>query len=145
MPSSCCWALTGEPRLPLGICMDFGYSLLLNDQLFPSLPTVQGQKALLNLRLSPAQLLHGQVGGLSWIPSNSPLVLLRRTTGCRVKPTCSSLCRQEEEVSSSGNESLHLGDALATDTSAQKSLPTYRKSLQLSSELCLFPLCCRGG
>ncbi|NXC38897.1 LPIN3 phosphatase, partial [Penelope pileata] len=45
-----------------------------------------------------------------------------------------SLCRQEEEVSSSDDESLHPGDALATDTSVQKSLPTYKKSLRLSSE-----------
>lgn len=45
-----------------------------------------------------------------------------------------SLCRQEEEGSSSDEEPLHPGDALATSTSAQKSLPTYKKSLRLSSE-----------
>lgn len=42
--------------------------------------------------------------------------------------------RQEEEGSSSDEEPLHPGDALATSTSAQKSLPTYKKSLRLSSE-----------
>ncbi|NXI68127.1 LPIN3 phosphatase, partial [Anseranas semipalmata] len=40
----------------------------------------------------------------------------------------------QEEGSSSDGEPLHPGDVLATDTSAQKSLPTYRKSLRLSSE-----------
>jgi len=55
-------------------------------------------------------------------------------------------------VSSSGDGSLHRGDALATDTSARKSLPTYRESLQLSSEqtVCIFLsstvcLCVWGG
>ncbi|NXH67040.1 LPIN3 phosphatase, partial [Hydrobates tethys] len=41
---------------------------------------------------------------------------------------------QEEEVSSSDNEPLHPGDMLAVDAPAQKSQPTYKKSLRLSSE-----------
>ncbi|KFV51412.1 Phosphatidate phosphatase LPIN3 [Gavia stellata] len=41
---------------------------------------------------------------------------------------------QEEEVSSSDNEPLHPGDMLAEDAPAQKSQPTYKKSLRLSSE-----------
>uniref|UniRef100_A0A8B9TDW7 Lipin 3 n=1 Tax=Anas platyrhynchos TaxID=8839 RepID=A0A8B9TDW7_ANAPL len=45
-----------------------------------------------------------------------------------------SSCRQEEEGSSSDEEPLHPGDASTTDTSAQKFLPTYKKSLRLSSE-----------
>ncbi|NXJ91484.1 LPIN3 phosphatase, partial [Corythaixoides concolor] len=45
------------------------------------------------------------------------------------------LCRQEEEgVSSSDDEPLHPGDMLAVDAPAQKSQPTYKKSLRLSSE-----------
>ncbi|KFP71429.1 Phosphatidate phosphatase LPIN3, partial [Acanthisitta chloris] len=44
------------------------------------------------------------------------------------------LCRQEEEVSSSDDEPLHPGDMLAMETPAQKPLPTYKKSLRLSSE-----------
>ncbi|XP_009703392.1 PREDICTED: phosphatidate phosphatase LPIN3 [Cariama cristata] len=44
-------------------------------------------------------------------------------------------CRpQEEEGSSSDDEPLHPGDRLAMDAPAQKSLPTYKKSLRLSSE-----------
>ncbi|XP_025948805.2 phosphatidate phosphatase LPIN3 isoform X2 [Dromaius novaehollandiae] len=42
--------------------------------------------------------------------------------------------RQEEEVSSSDDELLDSGDSLTKDGSAQKSLPTYKKSLRLSSE-----------
>ncbi|XP_009081242.1 PREDICTED: phosphatidate phosphatase LPIN3 [Acanthisitta chloris] len=42
--------------------------------------------------------------------------------------------RQEEEVSSSDDEPLHPGDMLAMETPAQKPLPTYKKSLRLSSE-----------
>ncbi|XP_009578729.1 PREDICTED: phosphatidate phosphatase LPIN3, partial [Fulmarus glacialis] len=42
--------------------------------------------------------------------------------------------RQEEEVSSSDDEPLHPGDMLAVDAPAQKSQPTYKKSLRLSSE-----------
>ncbi|KFP67439.1 Phosphatidate phosphatase LPIN3, partial [Cariama cristata] len=45
-----------------------------------------------------------------------------------------SLYRQEEEGSSSDDEPLHPGDRLAMDAPAQKSLPTYKKSLRLSSE-----------
>ncbi|XP_013802519.2 phosphatidate phosphatase LPIN3 [Apteryx mantelli] len=41
--------------------------------------------------------------------------------------------RQEEEVSSSDDEPLDSGDPLTKDASAQKSLPTYKKSLRLSS------------
>ncbi|NWX18432.1 LPIN3 phosphatase, partial [Aegotheles bennettii] len=41
---------------------------------------------------------------------------------------------QEEEVASSEDEPLHPGDVLAVDAPAQKSQPTYRKSLRLSSE-----------
>ncbi|NWH49211.1 LPIN3 phosphatase, partial [Fregata magnificens] len=41
---------------------------------------------------------------------------------------------QEEEGSSSDDEPLHPGDMLAMDAPAQKSLPTYKKSLRLSSE-----------
>lgn len=44
------------------------------------------------------------------------------------------LCRQEELVSSSDDEPLPPGDVLAVDTPAQKSQPTYKKSLRLSSE-----------
>ncbi|NWS14011.1 LPIN3 phosphatase, partial [Pachyramphus minor] len=44
------------------------------------------------------------------------------------------LCRQEEEGSSSDDETLHSGDMLAIETPAQKPLPTYKKSLRLSSE-----------
>ncbi|NXX59698.1 LPIN3 phosphatase, partial [Scopus umbretta] len=44
------------------------------------------------------------------------------------------LYRQEEEGSSSDEEPLHPGDMLTMDTPAQKSLPTYKKSLRLSSE-----------
>ncbi|XP_074461423.1 phosphatidate phosphatase LPIN3 isoform X3 [Larus michahellis] len=42
--------------------------------------------------------------------------------------------RQEELVSSSDDEPLPPGDVLAVDTPAQKSQPTYKKSLRLSSE-----------
>ncbi|KAM6243328.1 phosphatidate phosphatase LPIN3 isoform 2-T3 [Spheniscus humboldti] len=42
--------------------------------------------------------------------------------------------RQEEEVSSSDDEPLHPRDRLAVDAPAQKSQPTYKKSLRLSSE-----------
>lgn len=42
--------------------------------------------------------------------------------------------RQEEEVSSSDDEPLHPGDMLAVDAPAQKSQPTYKKSLRLSSD-----------
>ncbi|XP_072735204.1 phosphatidate phosphatase LPIN3 [Ciconia boyciana] len=42
--------------------------------------------------------------------------------------------RQEEEVSSSDDEPLHPGDMLAVDAPAEKSQPTYKKSLRLSSE-----------
>ncbi|XP_032859549.2 LOW QUALITY PROTEIN: phosphatidate phosphatase LPIN3 [Tyto alba] len=42
--------------------------------------------------------------------------------------------RQKEEGSSSDNEPPHPGDMLAIDAPAQKSLPTYKKSLRLSSE-----------
>ncbi|PKK23779.1 lipin 3 [Columba livia] len=40
----------------------------------------------------------------------------------------------QEGASSSDDEPLHHGDMLAVDTPAQKSLPTYKKSLRLSSE-----------
>ncbi|KFV79373.1 Phosphatidate phosphatase LPIN3, partial [Struthio camelus australis] len=43
-------------------------------------------------------------------------------------------CRQEEEVSSSDDEPLDSGNPLTKDASAQKSLPTYKKSLRLSSK-----------
>ncbi|XP_068768010.1 phosphatidate phosphatase LPIN3 isoform X2 [Struthio camelus] len=42
--------------------------------------------------------------------------------------------RQEEEVSSSDDEPLDSGNPLTKDASAQKSLPTYKKSLRLSSK-----------
>ncbi|NWY45164.1 LPIN3 phosphatase, partial [Sylvia atricapilla] len=45
-----------------------------------------------------------------------------------------SLCRQEEKESLSDNQLLHPRDALAVEASAQKPLPTYKKSLRLSSE-----------
>lgn len=45
-----------------------------------------------------------------------------------------SLYRQEEEGSSSDDEPLYPRDTLAMDAPAQKSLPTYKKSLRLSSE-----------
>ncbi|NWS75162.1 LPIN3 phosphatase, partial [Crotophaga sulcirostris] len=45
-----------------------------------------------------------------------------------------SLYRQEEEVSSSGDEPLHPEDVAAVDAPAQKSQPTCKKSLRLSSE-----------
>ncbi|NWQ61323.1 LPIN3 phosphatase, partial [Neopipo cinnamomea] len=41
---------------------------------------------------------------------------------------------QEEEGSSSDDETLHSGDTLAIEAPAQKPLPTYKKSLRLSSE-----------
>lgn len=51
-----------------------------------------------------------------------------------------SLCRQEEKESSSDNQPLHPGDILAVEASAQKPLPTYKKSLRLSSEqiVCIY-------
>ncbi|XP_061864935.1 phosphatidate phosphatase LPIN3 [Colius striatus] len=42
--------------------------------------------------------------------------------------------RQEEEGSSSDDESLHPGDMVAVDAPAEKPLPTYKKSLRLSSQ-----------
>ncbi|NWH87535.1 LPIN3 phosphatase, partial [Aegithalos caudatus] len=45
-----------------------------------------------------------------------------------------SLCRQEEKESPSDNQLLQPGDRLAVEASAQKPLPTYKKSLRLSSE-----------
>ncbi|XP_050169564.1 LOW QUALITY PROTEIN: phosphatidate phosphatase LPIN3 [Myiozetetes cayanensis] len=42
--------------------------------------------------------------------------------------------RQEEEGSSSDDETLHSRDMLAIEAPAQKPLPTYKKSLRLSSE-----------
>ncbi|NXX38928.1 LPIN3 phosphatase, partial [Tricholaema leucomelas] len=44
------------------------------------------------------------------------------------------LLRQEEEKSSSDDEPLHPGDVLDLAAPAQKSQPTYKKSLRLSSE-----------
>ncbi|XP_065501425.1 phosphatidate phosphatase LPIN3 isoform X2 [Caloenas nicobarica] len=46
----------------------------------------------------------------------------------------SSAQQGQEGASSSDDEPLHRGDMLAVDTPAQKSLPTYKKSLRLSSE-----------
>ncbi|NXC58235.1 LPIN3 phosphatase, partial [Aleadryas rufinucha] len=45
-----------------------------------------------------------------------------------------SLCRQEEKESSSDNHLLHPEDMLAREAPAQRPLPTYKKSLRLSSE-----------
>ncbi|NWW30478.1 LPIN3 phosphatase, partial [Panurus biarmicus] len=45
-----------------------------------------------------------------------------------------SLCRKEEKESSSDDQLLHPGDMLAGEASAQKPLPTYKKSLRLSSK-----------
>ncbi|NXA60801.1 LPIN3 phosphatase, partial [Mohoua ochrocephala] len=45
-----------------------------------------------------------------------------------------SLCRQEEKESSSDNRLLHPEDTLAMEAPAQKPLPTYKKSLRLSSK-----------
>ncbi|NXF05120.1 LPIN3 phosphatase, partial [Smithornis capensis] len=45
-----------------------------------------------------------------------------------------SLYRQEEEGLSSDDETLHSEDVLAMEAPAQKPLPTYKKSLRLSSE-----------
>ncbi|NXB37214.1 LPIN3 phosphatase, partial [Eulacestoma nigropectus] len=45
-----------------------------------------------------------------------------------------SLCRQEEKESSSDNQLLDPGDVLAMEAPAQKPLPSYKKSLRLSSE-----------
>ncbi|NWI37600.1 LPIN3 phosphatase, partial [Picathartes gymnocephalus] len=45
-----------------------------------------------------------------------------------------SLCRQEENESSSDYQLLHPGDMLEVEAPAQKPLPTYKKSLRLSSE-----------
>ncbi|NXM51016.1 LPIN3 phosphatase, partial [Gymnorhina tibicen] len=45
-----------------------------------------------------------------------------------------SFCRQEEKESSRDNHLLHPGDVLAMEAPAQKPLPTYKKSLRLSSE-----------
>ncbi|KAM9372254.1 phosphatidate phosphatase LPIN3 [Phaethornis superciliosus] len=42
--------------------------------------------------------------------------------------------QEEEEVSSSDDEPLYLGDTLAVDAFTQKSQPSYKKSLRLSSE-----------
>ncbi|XP_030318896.1 phosphatidate phosphatase LPIN3 [Calypte anna] len=47
---------------------------------------------------------------------------------------CDSAVQQEEEVSSSDEEPLYLGDTLAVDAFTQKFQPTYKKSLRLSSE-----------
>ncbi|NXA83949.1 LPIN3 phosphatase, partial [Thryothorus ludovicianus] len=44
------------------------------------------------------------------------------------------LQQQEEEESSSDNESQHPGDMLTMEAPAQKPLPSYKKSLRLSSE-----------
>jgi len=65
-----------------------------------------------------------------------------------------SLCRQEEEVSTSDDEPRHPGAMLAVDAPAQKSQPAYKKSLRLSSEqivctslllLCCLLVCAGGG
>ncbi|XP_017678069.1 PREDICTED: phosphatidate phosphatase LPIN3 isoform X2 [Lepidothrix coronata] len=48
--------------------------------------------------------------------------------------TDSAQQRQEEEGSSSDYETLHSGHMLAIEAPAQKPLPTYKKSLRLSSE-----------
>ncbi|NXA11586.1 LPIN3 phosphatase, partial [Sapayoa aenigma] len=45
-----------------------------------------------------------------------------------------SLCRQEEEELSSDDETLHSENMLPMEAPAQKPLPTYKKSLRLSSE-----------
>ncbi|NXF83780.1 LPIN3 phosphatase, partial [Sclerurus mexicanus] len=45
-----------------------------------------------------------------------------------------SLCRQKEEGSSNDDKTLHAGKMLAIETPAEKPLPTYKKSLRLSSE-----------
>ncbi|NWW07439.1 LPIN3 phosphatase, partial [Oreocharis arfaki] len=46
----------------------------------------------------------------------------------------SSVCRQEENELSRDGQLLDPGDVLAMETPAQKPLPTYKKSLRLSSE-----------
>ncbi|NWY73169.1 LPIN3 phosphatase, partial [Erithacus rubecula] len=46
----------------------------------------------------------------------------------------SSLCRQEENESSSESQFLQPGDMLTVKAPAQKLMPTYKKSLRLSSE-----------
>ncbi|XP_025897952.1 phosphatidate phosphatase LPIN3 isoform X2 [Nothoprocta perdicaria] len=45
-----------------------------------------------------------------------------------------SVQQREEEILSSDDEPLDVGDLLAKDASAHKSLPTYKKSLRLSSK-----------
>ncbi|NXH43387.1 LPIN3 phosphatase, partial [Dicaeum eximium] len=45
-----------------------------------------------------------------------------------------SLCRQEEKELSSDNQLRHPGDLLAVESPAKKPLPTFKKSLRLSSE-----------
>ncbi|KFP21448.1 Phosphatidate phosphatase LPIN3, partial [Egretta garzetta] len=51
-----------------------------------------------------------------------------------VEEVCLQQWLQEEEGSSSDDEPLYPRDTLAMDAPAQKSLPTYKKSLRLSSE-----------
>ncbi|NXK54705.1 LPIN3 phosphatase, partial [Chauna torquata] len=74
----------------------------------------------------------------SWRRREFPAEEVFFSGGCGVGKRAAG--QEEEEVSSSDDESIHPTDALATDTSAQKflsaqkSLPTYKKSLRLSSE-----------
>lgn len=96
----------------------------------------------------PAKLFHGcfLVGGLFRVTSRLSPGAHGESHGLQSKANLPfpSLCRQEEEVLSSDDEPLHAGDMLAVDAPAQKSQPTYKKSLRLSSEqiVCTLLLCC---
>ncbi|NXE91616.1 LPIN3 phosphatase, partial [Menura novaehollandiae] len=72
---------------------------------------------------------------LSWRRREFPTeeVCLKQWILCPAKPF-PSLCRQEEERSSSDDEPMQPGDMLPMEAPAQKPPPTYKKSLRLSSE-----------
>uniref|UniRef100_A0A8C3KEK9 Lipin 3 n=1 Tax=Calidris pygmaea TaxID=425635 RepID=A0A8C3KEK9_9CHAR len=95
-----------------------------------NIPEVSGTTRLLKMP---------KKGGRWWFswrrrefPAKEVLAVVAVTTG---QPMLfPSLCREEEVVSSSDDEPLHSREILTVDAPAQKSQPTYKKSLRLSSE-----------
>ncbi|XP_062445618.1 phosphatidate phosphatase LPIN3 isoform X2 [Rhea pennata] len=67
-------------------------------------------------------------------PPEEPQPRLGKANAETLQPDSPQQRQEEEEASSSDGEPLDSGGPLTKDTSAQKSLPTYKKSLRLSSK-----------
>ncbi|NXF28672.1 LPIN3 phosphatase, partial [Nyctibius bracteatus] len=67
-------------------------------------------------------------------PAEEVFAVAAVTTVSPVHRSHSGGWQGQKEVSSSDDEPMHPGDMLAVDAPAQKSQPTYKKSLRLSSE-----------